>query len=526
MVNWWETLLNLILALLNRDPAEAQRRRALRRLQEAVKNSAPPLYRPSSGQVQPGLADHLLVLARTLQPFERLLDRTLRAEDPHLGERFLDSVIEARLPEVWRTKAERLCYGAMRERLSAAVDAREEWRRLDGELLELSRLSSSPSFRQLEEALAGLKALNDLSRYDFERLLREFDPQFSMTAPAPRSFQAVEGDQILPHLLDLHFVLASVSVTPDLQEDLGRLLERLEGGRSEESRAALHQSLVRLQKSLDLVSVPLLADLLRVLQGDPSFQPAVDREKTSYGEAWMSRLDLRYRLARDRILREDREREVAGLVRDLFQGAEISGVAGYGEEISRTLTENGFPALRWVRPLGILAAFIRLRFEQGPRELIKKLLVEGQYDDRSFENTLSGTFYGCAGLGEQIDQFSESMSGEDHISSGSIGHYLEQHNQGKAVTAVLNKLVETVDQRAGRLVEDGAKLFYGLAGLLTEVLAALRQTEPARIVNLRSIGGSGNREYLMGLTRSLGEVRTLAEILGAFTVLRQIPGAP
>ena len=523
MMEWWDRLLRLLAALWPRDSREAMRRGEMRKIRLALRSLHPPVYRPSSAQLLPGFAERVLDLRQHLAPVTQLLDRTLRNGEPRLAERFRDELVELHLPDELLSRLEMLREEPLRERLAQTASPAEELKRLDREVVELLRACSDCAIA-VDEPLTDLDYLADLCRYDFPQLLRAFDPRFptepEAAAETRHRFQPVDGRQVLGELEDLYFLLASARFPEGMERDLVALLIRLQRERAAETREPLLQALARLRGFLEHSFPPsLVLHLIRALQGDPFLQLEFPRERRASLQPYLDRFVRRYRASAERLLREGRERALEQDVQRLFAGVELLQIEGYGDELVQSLTEAGLPPFRHVRPLRLLRSFACTHFDRRIRDGVLKLLEEGVFGDRTFQHSLVEAFRGCEALREKFEAFELGLKSEDPASSRALREHLQRLGLGKPLSPAAGRTVEAIDERARRLLEEGAAVVFNLGGLLFGLLNDLKTGGAERVKNLRSIGGARNRELLEGLAQGYGAIRGFVQIIGHFTSL-------
>ena len=205
-------------------------------------------------------------------------------------------------------------------------------------------------------------------------------------------------------------------------------------------------------------------------------------------------------------------------IKAMFNDAELLALRGYEEETARTLHEDGYNTFTHVRGLQVLKSFTALRFEQGMKEHINKLMVEGYFENKSFLTGLSNLFYGCSGALESITGFEDSLVDGGRVSVAAIHRYREKPS--KQTAAQLNKLVEQVNARASKLIEEGTNLFYNLANMLLEVIHDFKQPTPSHVTNIKVIAGTKNREFIGSLVQEYNETIKFIRVMKNFTILR------
>jgi hypothetical protein len=285
----------------------------------------------------------------------------------------------------------------------------------------------------------------------------------------------------------------------------------------------VHTILNRLQKLLSReLSPDVLLSLLRVIKQDPKFAPDIVREEVPYLHLVRERLATAFQRDREQVLWEINENAIGGDLETLFHGAELLEVGLYTEAPAQELAKREYQSFHRIKPLRILKSFLYSHFQKELREPVKRLLIEGSFANRIFENMLTNTLYSCEGLAVRLRQFEEDLaSGPSSIDK--IQKYLQLYDQGKPVAPLLTKAVDGIEQEARKLVDEGSSSFYNLSVILGEALEDSKQKVPALIPNVRSIAGRANKEYLGNLAAALAELNLFIRIMRNFSEIRQNP---
>jgi hypothetical protein len=137
---------------------------------------------------------------------------------------------------------------------------------------------------------------------------------------------------------------------------------------------------------------------------------------------------------------------------------------------------------------------------------------------------LTNASYNCEGLLARIERFEEELK-SGPAATDKIRNYLRLHDQSKPMLPLVAKAVETIEQEARKLVDEGSASFYNLSVILEEALQDSGQKIPALIINVRSIAGRANKEYLLGLGSALEKLQLFIRIMRNFSEIRQNPAA-
>lgn len=519
-----EYLQDIIFALFTRNPEETERRRRLRSLNDELRKAHPSYYRRSSGQVLPGFAVSVLQLAQVLRPLREVFDKTIDNPDPKLTQRYKDYLVTSRLPEELQNLYSSFSYPSMKKRVFDSADPEEEFNKISNEIEQLLQGLNTAEFHDFDKSYTVLIRLINLCQHNFLPVLRLFDPALkSLDNADPAIFQSVSGEGMLQELLDFYFVLAGFDYSEEVENNIGLLLERLSRDRAEEARARLRKVLLRLQKLLtENLDSQIILILLRLIQKDPLFVPQSIQQEGSFIEAYKNRLQINYQRSKERIRQQLRELAVGEDLKRLFPTGQPEQIEGYREDVDQALQERDFDSFLQIRPLRILKNYIRLHFNKELKEPLKRLIVEGKFENRIFQNMFTNTYFQCEGMEGKINQFEEELQGSGTQSFKKLQKYIELLDQGKPVLNMVATVLETIEKESKNLVEEGANCFYNLCVILLEILNDAKLKTPLQVSNIKSLSGTKSQEYLARVSSGYNSLYLFTKIMKNFTTIKQL----
>ena len=205
----------------------------------------------------------------------------------------------------------------------------------------------------------------------------------------------------------------------------------------------------------------------------------------------------------------------------LFRGAELLEIEGYSNDLASMLQELDYDCFSSIKPMRILKSFTAGHFERTLREPLKRLIVEGKFENRVFQNMFTDTFFGCEALMGKILQLEESLRDTGPLSVKKLRHFLQLYTQGKPVHNIVGKLCDAIETALRKLLEEGVSRFYNLHLHLLEVIDDSRKKTPERVANIKTLGGGGNDQYLATLSRGYESLFLFVKIIKNFTTVRQ-----
>ncbi|MDP3176755.1 MAG: DUF5312 family protein, partial [Spirochaetaceae bacterium] len=467
--------------LLARDPETMRRRSDLRRLHSQLAALKPPYYRPKQNLVLPGFATELYSFCVALRPLAELARATVAHPDARVALLFLDHLIDSQRPIEDQERKASFTYESLNERIERSVDPREEIDRFVDEFQDFLVSIDELGKKSINADLYEVERFTDLCRHDYERILGLFDPGISVENIRQKpDFSPVAGEKLGPELIDFYYQIEGFFFSPKLKEGVVRLLDRRQpGGANEGKKAKIDKLFSQLDQLLSGELNPeLILAMIRALRGDPYFTPSTPRERKDYIDAYKHRIVAQFEKDKDRILRELHENTVAADIRTLFGDSEILEVEYYDEEGDAFLRRESATAFTHVKPMRILKTFILGVFEPTLRDPVKRVLVEGYFGNKGFQNNLANIFYQCERAGAKIAEFEEQLGGKGRVSLVAVKRYVDEMRRGKDISSFLGRIVDAINGRAHEIVSDQTGIFSLLGEAVGELLADFRKTSP------------------------------------------------
>jgi len=525
-------LQNILASLFSLDTREIERRRRLRELDHRLTVSGLNYYDRSSKQIQPAFAAVLEEFIRFLQPLIDILTKTVCNTDHHLAERYRGYLVVSRLSEAKQEQLASFTYQGMKRQLEQADEPRQKLTEISTLFHAFIKVLSGPPFDGFDREYADFNRLVSICNHRYQDLLALFDttPRSALTG-MNRSYRPVAGEKAIRHLLDIYFILAEFQFTESSTRNVNALIDRLEREHAVETHALVNRCLLRLERLLKQSLQPeILLMLIRLIKKDPDYNPEVCCEQARLLDSYVVALTAHFERDRARLEREINETAVDAELARLFPVGTMTEVKNYDNKTAARLLAAGFETFTLVKPLMILKNFNQAHYQNRLQEPLKKVLVEGYFEKKNFQNIFSSTFYACEEIQESVAAFELEISGSGGkpggLSAVRIRNYLELHERGKDVERLLNEQVEGINQRAQLLLETGISAYYNLGTLLEEILADMKLKNPLTVSNLRALMGKQYHSFMELLEAGAGSLSLLLKILRSFAVLQAVSPPP
>ena len=502
----------------------------MRRIHGFLAEHRPPYYRAKQNIVLPALAQAVYAFAVSLRPLTELARATVANSDVRVSQRFFDYLIDCRLRDETRQNKEGLSYETMSERVKASIDPDREIEDISQEFQALLREIEALGAREVNAEFFEIDRFIEVCRHDYERLLGLFDPSISIDSPEKRpDFSPVDGEHILPELVDIYYVTEGFGFSNVLKNNLLLLLERrTTGGVNEAKRKKLEKICAQLERLLvEKLDADQLLALIRAAKADPYYKPPIERTARDFVESYRRRITQQFERDRDRIQRERHENAISADVRALFGDMEILEVSGYDEESDAFLRRESPTSFAWIKPLRILKTFVNTVFDAALKEAVKRVLVEGYFENKNYQNNLANILYQCERSVARITDFENQMTGNGRISNVAMRRYIEEMRKGKDIGVFLSRLVDAINGRAKDIVEDEAGLFAMLGDVLSDLLIDFRKASPDLVTNIRTFAGARNKEIMAQILGGRDRIILLVKVMRNFTFVKApAPSSP
>jgi len=501
--------------------------REMKRVFAPIAHFKPPYYRLKNNTVMPGFAQDLYLFSQALKPLMDLADRTLAHPDLRVSRHYFDYLVEADLPPAELERKESFFYDGMKLRVENAVKADQEQEAIGRDFQRFLKDVESLAAGPLNSELADVERFIEICRHDWERVLGFFDPGVSLEESKYKpDFQPCDGDQLLPELIDINYLLAGFFFSPQLMRKVMRVFDRYAPANAASQAGRIEKIFGTLNKVLQYrLSNESLMALIRLIKRDSLYQADLRRPRIDYVSQYKQRLVTQYERDRERLLRERHENAVSKDIKDLLVGIEVVPVDAYEEENDSYLRRETPHGFTHIKPLGILKTFVTGIFDQQIKETVKKILVEGYFDNKGFQNNLANILYQCDRTLGRITSFEEGLRSNSRVSMGAVRRYVEEMRHGKDIMPFLEKLVEEINLKAREICEDETGLFEMLGTTMGELLVDYRRPSPDLVTNIRTLGGVRNKEYLASLTDGRKKIETFVRIMRNFAFIKT-PAAP
>lgn len=517
-MNFFKKIIEFFKSLLKfNDPAYQE----IRKLNKILIQKDLHYYNIHNHLITTDFAKDLFLFVSALRPLIDLSDHSIGHPDIRTSKKFTDYIIDMHLPnDVLELKSEFLPEN-IKSKLENAVMLDQEVEKLNQDFQKLIQKLDQLDSNKINEEIFQLQCFVEICRFDWERVLSFFDPGVTLSQKDyAYNPQNCEAEHLENELIDIYYLLNNFLFSSQLINNLGLLLAKIHPERTG-NLETLQKICNILNKFLNYkLSGVVLLTLVRLAKKNSEYTPNLVHERQNTFLNYKIRITENFETVRNKLQREMREMTVNKDIQKLFANTQIIPVEEYNEETNLRISQDTPFHFTHIRPLSILKTFVQNKYETEIRDIIKKILIEGYFDNKSFQNNLANLVYQCDKTMNRIRAFERNLKGTGRSTIVSIKRYVDEMKHGKDISQFLQKIIDEINSDANEICEDESGLFLMLYLAITDLLNDQRKPNPDILSNIRTIGGLHNRELIASLNQSKDTLELFIKVMRSFVTVR------
>lgn len=459
----------------------------------------------------------LVATARTILQLPARRQELLQEAD------LLEYLVLQQLEPQTRRQLNGFSYEALLDRISHAPDQAAAWKAVEREWVEFSRQVSELKSRKTTEELFQIELFYALLEFDYNSLLKSFDPAFVADQPqqVPR-FNDVAAGVVDQYLCDFYYIIARFNVTPDTRTILSQVYayNHEEDG---EQMAALRESVDYIELLFENeLSESTLRSLLQIIHQNPEFLPEAAACGHDYIGEVHTWLEKRFIRSRERVNRDMTDARMQPAVAQLMEGHPLEELQGYTHANEEPFHQMGLSGFLYTLPLRGLKSYYKSIFSKGTLGSLRKVHEDGYYENSDFQRGLGESIRRFTDLISRIDLFESQLHKQNGVTLEKVIDMARLSGSSVQNYQIIEKYVDDTNRAAAALLQYAGKSAEGLHRQIGAVIGDHRSTKPKFITNIRVIGGDRNRDIIMRLQQAYQDLEVLLKILRAYTVIDDI----
>ncbi len=506
---------------------EYKKKHQLKLILAQVRSIEPPLYR-QDGMLLPPFPATLYQIYQFMQPINEILSATVANPDRRVAERYRDYLLELALtPEQRQLRKSFTFEERTRDLVAQPLPPERAIEEQGKQFASFLKVLDSASMRQAGVLLLKIDALADFCQFDFNAFFSNFDPAFTAhegqdtTVESP-SFHSVEVAEIVPLLLDLYYLLVKLDLGAPVVDVVSILEAKRRGNQlNEEIRNKMNRIVQAviwlLQKRMPK---DILLSVIRLVKDDPEFVPQQPQFAADHLARYREHITELFHSDSNKLVKEQQDNEISTMVRATFGERRLETIEGYSEETNALLQEFTLYSLEWIKPIQIIKTFNKHYFEPHFKQILRSVIVEGYFSDRTLQSSLSSAYYYCEAVTSKMGDFERLFGDNQPCSVKILTGYLTELEKGMDFEKPLQKMVENMNNHAKAFIQQAVTNFAEVFNFSIMLMADNKKTVPDMITNIRTLSGSSkNMDSFGWLEKETGVFRNFLEIMKRYAIL-------
>lgn len=499
----------------------------IKNLKNSLRQIEPPIYR-QDGYILPSFPAGLHQIFNIITPVKDLLNETIASTDKRVSEKYADFLFELVLPEEQRAILGSLTFAKRSEALTTSMLDPERVIEEQGKQFALVlKYLDSPAMKSTEVVFDKLFALADFCDFNFNSFFASFDPAFQAhegkdsTVENP-SFNPVEVAEIIPSLLDLYYLLVRLEIQKGIADILAILDAKRNGTPlSEDGKNRIYKLFQAVNWLLEnRINHSWILTIIRLTKEDPEFRPEIPVHKTEYLRLYRNRKTEFFHSDSKKLLKERQDTEILALITETFGSAELEKLSGYNAETNDLLQEFTQFSLEWIHPLQIIKTFALRYFQPHFRQILHSVIVEGYFNNRSLQSSLSSAFFYCDSIPAKTAEFETLFEDTHPCSIKVLTGYLTELKKGMDFEKPLRKMVDNMNGHAKAFVQQAVNQYTEVYNFSLLIIEDFKKTTPDYITNIRTLAYSTkNSESYGALEKEIGVYRNFLDIMKKYAIV-------
>lgn len=383
---------------------------------------------------------------------------------------------------------------------------------------------SSERREDVNRAYTFLMYMKNLVFYEFDWLLKRFDPSYTVGAEA--HFGDIPVDALLAYFTSLEEALMQIDLQLDFHLPLDALFfvyqqvffAREEENDEYEQFKTTFSSQVDALKGViqEFMYKNYLTLLIRVVKKNPSYFPSFVHIRFDLVQKYTEIMSKRLKIMIEKAMRQVKFEKVEKTVHEYFP--HITPVGVYTPDHSKELEHLGLPPFTHSYALAILIHFFAVYYKEWLQPVLNVVMMNGLFADEYFRRGISDIFYSADKFQMKIQDFVNSLQreGEQGMKFLSLMKKIEGSERKKS----LEKQILFLNSSAGDLFQEFYSHFLSLKDIMAKLYQDLTSSFPRYVRNIHSVGGARHSLYKEQLKKSYEFLQSFEGIL---QMLREMP---
>jgi Family of unknown function (DUF5312) len=173
----------------------------------------------------------------------------------------------------------------------------------------------------------------------------------------------------------------------------------------------------------------------------------------------------------------------------------------------------------YAKPLEYVKAFITEKYKGNINRVVNELIIGGIFINKSVLTELSNSYYALNGHLGNIAEFDSDLD-QDGNSGRSVKRLLYTIKKDKNAKPSLEKLINDVNRRAKRIIDEKVVNVREMAYCIKAVLEDYKQKNPAVVANIKKIRMNYNKQFIQELVSAYKDIYLFLKLLSNYVSIK------
>ena len=489
--------LDYIFALFNKNSENAAKNKELKLiLKKLIAKKCK--YLAKDKILQQAFSNKIFSLYEQTLVLKDFFDKTLFHKDENRRKLFLYFYIDSFLSDELKKKKDSFDKNLIAKRLRESNTPQKTIELIEHDFMNFKKNYHRENMPEAEEEYNFFYHLYHLVNFDFESLFIKMDLSFNPNIPRVPVLKDCDATRISDDLKDFYYTIATLR---RIAENSNNSIEKLVGRYGEENiknvadkiKNAINTIFKLLQNDLAL---DVILNMIRYIDDDPYMKIKVANEHVTILESYRKEIGNMFSKIKEDALAIFNNESIQNEISDLFKNIQLEKIPDYTDELIIHLDERNLE-LKGMQALKVTKTLIKI-YEENYREQINIFLVNGLFNDKEFQRDFSDAYFRVNELKGEFLMTEKEITNNPENSLTTLESLMSTPK-----SAITEKKIRMLTSEINSIINTHLRYcfscIHNFASRMEEVLRDYKSQASLKISNLRSLKGSGTKEFIMSM---------------------------
>lgn len=269
-----------------------------------------------------------------------------------------------------------------------------------------------------------------------------------------------------------------------------------------------------------LVKSKIISSMVKYIHQDPLYTSKTIPYSNSFFDKYLSLTSYKIIEMANQSQKIIKDKNLKENIRSLFNvedenDVNIAYVENYTPIMNKRLIEKKLSEFEHYKAIALIKMFFEQHYFRYIRELIDKLVVEGEYADKVVGQKFSDNIYNLEEDYKKLQVFEQNMKDAESIKILFRGINSASALDASHRNVLINKVAE-INLKAKNILEEALPKLFDIHKILNQAINDSKTKNPLFVYNIKQISGLSNRAYINQLTNVSTNINQFLSIMKNF----------